>query len=76
MVKSLTFTGEFGYITDKIKEPSCPVRGYDGKNTPSWIKFTDKEKEEIKKRKKDYKIAIAAGSIQRRYYYYCRNKHQ
>ena len=42
MVKSLTFTGEFGYITDKIKEPSCPIRGYDGKNTPSCIKFTDK----------------------------------
>ena len=55
MVKSLTFTGEFGYITDKIKEPICPVRGFDGKNTPSWIKFTDKEKEQIKKWKKDYK---------------------
>lgn len=55
MVKSLTFTGEFGYITDKIKEPSCPVRGFDGKNTPSWIKLTDKEKEQIEKWKKDYK---------------------
>ena len=55
MIKSLTFTGEFGYITEKIKEPTCPVRGFDGKNTPSWIKFTDKEKEKIKKWKKDFK---------------------
>lgn len=55
MIKSLIFTGEFGYITEKIDEPYCPVRGYDGKNTPSWVKFSDKEKERIKKWKKDYK---------------------
>lgn len=55
MIKSLTFTGEFGYITDKVEEPICPVRGFDGNKTPSWIKFTDAEKEKIKKWKKDFK---------------------
>ena len=36
MIKSLTFTGEFGYINEKIKEPMCPVRGYNGEKTSSW----------------------------------------
>jgi hypothetical protein len=55
MIKSLTFTGEFGYITDKIAEPTCPVRGYNETNTPPWVTFTKEEKEKIKKWKKEYK---------------------
>lgn len=55
MIKSLTFTGEFGYITDKIAEPICPVRGYNETNTPPWVTFTKEEKEKIKKWKKEYK---------------------
>jgi energy-coupling factor transporter ATP-binding protein EcfA2 len=56
MVKSLTFTGEFGYITDKIPEPECPVRGYFGKNSSYRPRdFSESEKEEIKKYEKEYK---------------------
>jgi predicted ATPase len=55
MIKSLTFTGEFGYIVDKIEEPICPVRGYNGNHTPSWVTFTKEEKEKIKEWKKEYK---------------------
>ena len=58
MIKSLTFTGEFGYITDKIPEPECPVRGYFGKRKNSSYRlreFSESEKEEIKKYEKDYK---------------------
>ena len=55
MVKSLTFTGEFGYITDKIPEPECPVRGYFGKNSYRFREFSESEKEAIKKYEKEYK---------------------
>ena len=55
MIKSLTFTGEFGYITEKITEPTCPVRGYCDEHTPSWRKLSEKEQERIKKWKKDHK---------------------
>ena len=49
MIKSLVFTGEFGYIVDKIPEPECPVRGYYGERFPSWKKLTDKEQKKFKK---------------------------
>ena len=49
MIKSLTFTGEFGYITDKIAEPICPVRGYNETNTPPWVTFTKEKKEQFDK---------------------------
>ena len=55
MVKSLTFTGEFGYITDKIPEPECPVRGYFGKNSYRFREFSESEKEAIKKYEEKYK---------------------
>lgn len=55
MIKSLTFTGEYGYITEKIEEPTCPVRGVYGGHTPSWRKLSEKEQERIKKWKKDHK---------------------
>lgn len=54
MIKSLTFTGEYGYIIDKIKEPICPVRGYtDGMINKRYITKEDKEK--IKIWKKNHK---------------------
>ena len=33
MIKSLTFTGEYGYISEKISEPTNPIRGmmYEGR---------------------------------------------
>jgi energy-coupling factor transporter ATP-binding protein EcfA2 len=56
MIKSLTFTGEFGYIVDKIEEPICPVRGYSEKITSSRIRsLSEKEKEQLKRWKKEHK---------------------
>ena len=56
MIKSLTFTGEFGYIVDKIEEPVCPVRGYSEKIPSSRIRsLSDKEKEQLKQWKKEHK---------------------
>ena len=49
MIKSLIFTGEYGYIVDKIPEPECPVRGYYGRDTISWKKLSKKDIEQIKK---------------------------
>ena len=31
MIKSLTFTGEYGYISEKLPEPVNPVRRYMGR---------------------------------------------
>lgn len=54
MIKSLTFTGEYGYIVDKIEEPICPVRGYtEGMKNPRYV--NEKEKEQIKVWKKEHK---------------------
>jgi predicted ATPase len=54
MIKSLTFTGESGYIVDKIEEPVCPVRGYtEGMKNPRYVSETDKE--QIKQWKKEHK---------------------
>jgi len=56
MIKSLTFTGEFGYIVDKIEEPVCPVRGYNEKIPSSRIRsLSEKEKEQLKQWKKEHK---------------------
>ena len=56
MIKSLTFTGEFGYIVDKIEEPICPVRGYSEKIPSSRIRsLSEKEKEQLKQWKKEHK---------------------
>ena len=56
MIKSLTFTGEFGYINEKIKEPMCPVRGYNGEKTSSWFyrDMSKREKEMFEKWKKEH----------------------
>ena len=51
MVKSLTFTSEYGYITDKVEEPSCPVRGY---GVGSHREYSEKEQERIKEWKKEH----------------------
>lgn len=47
MIKSITFTGESGYITQKIPEPVCPVRGYEMKKKMK-DKFTNDELAQIK----------------------------
>ena len=53
MVKSLTFTGEYGYITEKIEEPMCPVRGY-GMSGNAHKKYTEKEQDRLDKWKKKH----------------------
>lgn len=54
MIKSLTFTGESGYITSKIPEPNCSVRGYGLKG---YFKrhYSDDEMDRIKKYKKEHR---------------------
>lgn len=49
MVKSIQFTGESGYIVNKIPEPNCRVRGYDPetKSVP-FHKITEEEAKRIK----------------------------
>lgn len=63
MVRSITFTGESGYISKKIPEPNCSVRGYNGENRDSrWFSDEDKkiidkyelEKKEWEKHKDEY----------------------
>lgn len=54
MIKSITFTGESGYITKKIPEPECNVRGYGLKGYSS-KNFSESEKEAIKVYKKKHK---------------------
>ena len=52
MIKSLTFTGEYGYISEKISEPTNPIRGmmYEGR------KLSAKEKEMYDQYKKAHKV--------------------
>lgn len=55
MVKSLTFTGEYGYISEKIPEPCCSVRGfYINRECPDWDRFNEEELQKIEKYKKEY----------------------
>ena len=51
MIKSLTFTGEYGYISEKLHEPDCPVRGTNFR----YQRLTDEERELIKQYKKKHK---------------------
>lgn len=51
MIKSITFTGKFGYINETIPEPDCSVRGYGC----GWKRFTDEEKKLIAEYEKEYK---------------------
>lgn len=53
MVNSITFTGEFGYIVDKIPEPECNVRGYGIKGY--FNKYDEADQERIKQYKKEHR---------------------
>ena len=56
MIKSLTFDGKYGYISEKLREPSCSVRGYDGKKCDVFGRpFSEEDIEKIEKYKKEYK---------------------
>jgi predicted ATPase len=50
MIKSLTFTGEYGYISERLHEPVNPVRRYLGRGE----KFSEEEQKQIKEYKKEY----------------------
>ena len=52
MIKSLTFTGEYGYISEKVPEPTNPIRGmmYEGR------KLSAKEKEMLSQYKKAHRV--------------------
>lgn len=51
MIKSLTFTGEYGYISEKLEEPINPIRRSGFRNQ----KLSDKDRECLKQYKKVHK---------------------
>lgn len=51
MIKSLTFTGEYGYISEKLEEPINPIR----RSAFSRQKLSNEERERQKEYKKAYK---------------------
>ena len=51
MIKSLTFTGEYGYISEKLEEPINPIRRSGFRNQ----KLSDKDRERLKQYKKEHK---------------------
>lgn len=54
MIKSLIFDGEYGYISEKLPEPACSVRGYFGKKDKHSRKFSKKELQQIEEYDKEY----------------------
>lgn len=54
MIKSIEFTGKFGYISEKLREPECDVRGYGMEY--HYKEYTEKEKEAIEKYEKQMKV--------------------
>lgn len=54
MIKSITFDGNTGYISKKIPEPECSVRGY-GMKGYSKRKYSDEELKKINEYKKNHK---------------------
>ena len=56
MIKSLTFDGKYGYISEKLREPLCSVRGYNGENCDVFGRpFSEEDIKKIEKYKKEYK---------------------
>lgn len=54
MIKSITFTGKFGYITETVSEPILSVRGYNGENeNRRW--FSDEDRKKIAEWKNEMK---------------------
>lgn len=51
MIKSLTFTGEYGYISEKLPEPTKPVK----RRIDMGQKLSEKEREQNKQYKKELK---------------------
>lgn len=80
MIKSLTFTGEYGYISEKLKEPINPIRSCSFRTR----KLTDEERElekqykikykEWKKHKDDYNNPILTKNLLNRTFHFESNK--
>ena len=53
MIKSLTFDGSYGYISEKLPEPTCSVRGYFGDENKDVLerRFSEKDLQKIKEYK-------------------------
>ena len=56
MIKSLTFDGSYGYISEKLPEPTCSVRGYFGDENKDVLerRFSEKDLQKIKEYKKEH----------------------
>ena len=80
MIKSLTFTGEYGYISEKLEEPINPIRNRSFRTR----KLTDEERErekqykikykEWEKHKDDYNNPILAKNLLNRTFHFESNK--
>lgn len=80
MIKSITFTGEYGYISEKLEEPLNPIRGGSFRTT----KLTEKERElekqykikykEWEKHKDDYNNPTLAKNLLNRTFHFESNK--
>lgn len=55
MIKSIKFTGEFGYITKTVEPPTCPVRGYGEYGFYKYENLSDEDKTKIDEWEKKYK---------------------
>lgn len=80
MIKSLTFTDEYGYISEKLREPINPVRrSYFPsdkltKEEQNKIKQYKKEYKEWEKHKDEYNNPILAKNLLNRTFYFEPNK--
>ena len=80
MIKSVTFTGEYGYISEKLEEPINPIRNRSFRTR----KLTDEERErekqykikykEWEKHKDDYNNPILAKNLLNRTFHFESNK--
>lgn len=80
MIKSITFTGEYGYISEKLEEPINPIRS----GSLRTRKLSDEERElekqykikykEWKKHKDDYNNPILAKNLLNRTFHFEPNK--
>lgn len=80
MIKSITFTGEYGYISEKLEEPINPIRNSSFRTRKLTEKEREREKQykikykEWKKHKDDYNNPILAKNLLNRTFHFESNK--
>lgn len=80
MIKSVTFTGEYGYISEKLEEPINPIRNSSFRTRKLTEKEREREKQykikykEWKKHKDDYNNPTLAKNLLNRTFHFESNK--